>query len=138
MCRCRGDGDGAAAACVLRSSVVAERARRGGRVCVATTARRVCCVRLATAALRSSSGVAERARRGGRVPAIRRSATYLNELLEGLYYYGVDVRHSAALSGRCGVAVAICVAAATAPPAELRRRAYSDSMYSNCSLLKQR
>ena len=29
MCLCRGDGDGAAAACVLRSSVVAERARRG-------------------------------------------------------------------------------------------------------------
>ena len=49
MCLCRGDG--AAAACVLRSSVVAERARRGGRVCVAATARRVCCVmRLATAA----------------------------------------------------------------------------------------
>ena len=49
MCPCRGDG--AAAACVLRSSVVAERARRGGRVCVATTARRVCYVmRLATAA----------------------------------------------------------------------------------------
>ena len=40
----RGDGDGATAACVLRSSVVAERARRGGRVCVAATARRVCCV----------------------------------------------------------------------------------------------
>ena len=36
MCPCRGDG--AAAACVLRSSVVAERARRGGRVCVAATA----------------------------------------------------------------------------------------------------
>jgi len=69
MCPCRGDG-AAAAACVLRSGVVAERARRGGRVCVATTARRVCCVRLATAALRSSSGVAERARRGGRVPAM--------------------------------------------------------------------
>ena len=35
MCLQRGDGargDGAAAACVLRSSVVAERARRGGRV----------------------------------------------------------------------------------------------------------
>ena len=40
---CRGDGDGAAAACVLRSSVVAERARRGGRVCVAAMARRVSC-----------------------------------------------------------------------------------------------
>ena len=38
--RRRGDG-AAAASCVLRSSVVAERARRGGRVCVAAT-RGVC------------------------------------------------------------------------------------------------
>ena len=64
MCRCRGGrGDGAAAAaCVLRSSVVAERARRGGRVrgdgggvCVARCASR-------RRQRRSPSVVAERAR----------------------------------------------------------------------------
>ena len=66
----------------------------------------------------------------GRVPEmlVFDAARSLDELLEGLDYYRVDVRH-----GRCAiwslrVAVAICVAAATAQPAELRLLAYSASI----------
>ena len=125
-CLGRGDGDGAAAAaCVLRSSVVAERARRGGRVCVAATARRVCCVNVPRD---GGSGAVVVWWRGGRDAAgasrqccnarFRRSVTCLDELLEGLDYYRVDIRHGLWSLPRCYVYAAATVSASRVTASE--------------------
>ena len=89
----------------MRSSVVAERARRGGRVCVAATARRVCCVCASRRRQRRSSVVAEQARRGGRVAAmlvLDAARRALTNCLKGWTITALTSDIVAALSGRCG------------------------------------
>ena len=58
----------------------------------------------------------------------RRSATCLDELLEGLDYYGVDVRHRRCAIWSLRVAVATRIAAATARLAVLRDEASGASI----------